>query len=1251
METTISGNPEKSVEAGSTTEFTTFASGMTRRNFMLLMQLACVASGVAPAAAQMVTGSGMKGFDDVFGVHSGRRLYDYTPVLTASNEPGNIFYHGQKPRLTFQLQNHLKHPIVCQGRVDIIAYGMHGIPGNIWKPQVVNLGHVGAISISVNMAANGFQNIVITPDIPETNGGYSLVVDLGKHGRRTLTSLIRTFRLDRLPRTQYPQQSLDNVTPPVLERLGIQAIRYDIGYLWSGANGYAGQLHQIEENLRLMHKHKVTCLLEIGAGTAPQPLGMPRPHLNNEAIWEGGKCDLVWLPEYDEDYKHFVYYLASRYGWPKGPITAFGLWNEPWEGLSISGWQSDIPRYRELYTLMGDAVFEAREKAGVQVLVGGACSSTNAWDKFFSEGLENSPLWPKYFDFCSIHYQGLNSPALYRQWHDRQFYQGRVKIWDTESWVANTDDRVAGVLASNRAAGYDRSMGIYYGDVIGGVNWGQLQTTVIRTEKGNKRIQAPAFAWSTAAALCAVQHFLGERKFKEILFERGLPWVYIFDGLNGNKEDGSVVVLGDLSVMNGDNPDQLLFRTVRSTHEVLAKEEIRRQLAALPTSAVAERTKLAEKLHQSMPMVDAQMKLKADGDRFALYDYYGNPVPASNGWITIPLDTRGFFLRGNGQTGSFAAMVDALHHSRITGLEPLEMIPHDFTAPIETRPAMQVVLTNVLPQPVSGVLQADLRGLQIDYPRNITFAAHEQKTIVLRVTGGQANPANLYPLTLKFDAGENGLAVQYDQMRVNWISRKTIKINGDLSDWEGVLPQTIRATGAAEESLTQAAWLPMEAFNSGQTGGLATIYLAYDEKYFYFAAKVAGDQPDDGTLRFADLDKHADEFFYPEESHRVKTHQSLKMREKIQPANPGDIWALQRPDGTGRINGQWVDDPQIEALAFGIDFDIPEDHPQQVAIYIPPGNFAEQGQRLELLDMPSGKLINQQSLHALYNGVYAVYTLRGHKRIRVRAAGYWFDARIGGIFFDPAVAEAKSRFVRFDYETHGNWKGKYGTSGYNVIGIPPHYPANVRVTTPQHLDMQSLKWPRGVRRFTYRKWPVVPVGYGLGPVLHDDIQIAFNAVPYARKKQWITNLPGRMPRFIWFEDTDYEYALNRVAEKYGGGTEIWRMLVPGMPPKNFYPRQPKSPFDGAVADGKLAIRYVNGMRIVECALPWSEIPDVAKLMRAGDPVKFTCRVNKNTGGPDMELAMHRAVSRVNTPALHVQWAHHWANELAFGWEK
>ena len=105
-----------------------------------------------------------------------------------------------------------------------------------------------------------------------------------------------------------------------------------------------------------MHQHKVTCIAEIGAGTRFQPLDRGRPHLDDNGVMRGGKMDLCWLPERDDEYQQFVYDLACKYGWPKVPITGFMLWNEPWEGLSISGWAADIPRYRELYKRMGDAV-------------------------------------------------------------------------------------------------------------------------------------------------------------------------------------------------------------------------------------------------------------------------------------------------------------------------------------------------------------------------------------------------------------------------------------------------------------------------------------------------------------------------------------------------------------------------------------------------------------------------------------------------------------------------------------------------------------------------------------------------------------------------------------------------------------------------------------------------------------------------------------------------------------------------------
>ena len=211
----------------------------------------------------------------------------------------------------------------------------------------------------------------------------------------------------------------------------------------------------------------------------------------------------------------------SAYGWPKGPINAVELWNEPWEGVSISGWGADIPRYREMYTAMAQAVVEARKEAGVKVLIGGACSTTNTRDKLFCDGADTFLPW---LDFVSIHYQPLaNDAALEPKWMNRKGEYGRVKVWDTESWVANSDDRVAGVIASMRAMGQDRTAGIYAGNVFSSE----------KHRVGNKEY-AVAQVWAPGAAVAATQHFIGQRAFKQILFKNGLPFVFVFDGLAKN---------------------------------------------------------------------------------------------------------------------------------------------------------------------------------------------------------------------------------------------------------------------------------------------------------------------------------------------------------------------------------------------------------------------------------------------------------------------------------------------------------------------------------------------------------------------------------------------------------------------------------------------------------------------------------------------------------------------------------------------
>ena len=104
-----------------------------------------------------------------------------------------------------------------------------------------------------------------------------------------------------------------------------------------------------------------------------------------------------------------------------------------------------------------------------------------------------------------------------------------------------------------------------------------------------------------------------------------------------------------------------------------------------------------------------------------------------------------------------------------------------------------------------------------------------------------------------------------------------------------------------------------------------------------------------------------------------------------------------------------------------------------------------------------------------------------------------------------------------------------------------------------------------------------------------------------------------------------------------------------MPRKHFFPRQPKSPIDGGPVAGRLVIRREGNTRVVEAAIPWSEIPEVHKQIRAGKMVKFTCRVNDNQG-PAHELATDRSVSITNSITFHDDWKTHWANELEFSAE-
>lgn len=144
-----------------------------------------------------------------------------------------------------------------------------------------------------------------------------------------------------------------------------------------------------------------------------------------------------------------------------------------------------------------------------------------------------------------------------------------MKIWDTESWVGNTDDRVGLVIAANRSAGYDRSMGIFGGYMYSGDPNRSVRSMEVRTEKGKETMPKLHNTWSAAAAVGAAQSMIGEREFNRLLFKNGLPWVMVFDGYENKKDDGTIVIAGDLGEAFG--AENILFRNVRSLSEARKK--------------------------------------------------------------------------------------------------------------------------------------------------------------------------------------------------------------------------------------------------------------------------------------------------------------------------------------------------------------------------------------------------------------------------------------------------------------------------------------------------------------------------------------------------------------------------------------------------------------------------------------------------------------------------------------------------------
>jgi hypothetical protein len=1239
-----------------------------------LVQIAWLGGLGTPSGLREAWGVNMQWFEKQFRENGQLRL-----VVLKQSHPSNILHAGDRLELSVRLINQGELPLNAQVRLLVVQYGTRTPASSghaVFLQEFFKISDVGEQSMTVVLPSTtekskpAFIDLDLAPQLPDAFGAYAVLLDVPGQDR-LLVALCTRVVTPPVGKVQFPRLTLDESHPASLQRLGIKGVRLDTNYMPTWNEEYHAYCVELKAKLADYHAHDVTVLMmgmnlrDKSGKASPLPLG--RPWLDAQDFMQAGKMDLSWTPACDSDFTKFVLELNLASGWPKGPLIGWHLWNEPWEGTSISGWGADMPRYREIYSAMAKGCRDASATGEVQVLVGGCDSSSNALDKLFGDG---SPAMLDLFDFVSCHYQGIAAPSTYRLWRDRKHANGPVQVWDTESWMANSEDRVPVFYGAARSAGYDRVLGVNTGQVIL-----DARARKVPMPEG-KPADVPY--WESGPAACAVAlgaRLIGEREAKGALFPDGLPWVFEFAGLPAGdgkqqQEDATLVVCGDLGQVY--IADSLPFRSVGSLDEVGQRKALEDEKAALAAQVVAVKAKadgayddswlqerrikqIDEQLGMKLALRGVRLVLADPEGRFRTFDHYGNERRAVDGRMTLPLDGAGSYLRGDGRPGSYAALRAAVLAGRVEGYEAVEVVLHDFTRRIAPGAELKIDLRNILNRPVAGTLALAIPGLQLDpAEQSFSLAPGERRSLVVRVAGGSPNPGNSYPCTVRLDAGADGRFEKRETLHADLITRLTPVIDGKLDEWDKALPLSLTQQGGRNVSFAEEMWKPFMEFSAEAGGSAATAWTAWDDGFFYFAAKIADTTPHPGMRRWATLD--ADEFFYPEVAKKIDMRKSWKTKPVTLAAEEATLPRL--ASGDGRSNAAWGSAVQ----EFAIDLDLPKDRLTQIACYLMDGTPKINGRYaanplLNVIDRGTGKLMFGKRVSTRpSNGIWMVIEVAGSVRLQFAGqlpclAVLAFDAsssknavKTQGKEKTPATT---ALFLNEDLATRGDWTATYGKLGSLMPGQPGQPGAGISATWLDEVKIDEFPWPKEVRRFSYRQDTEVPFGQSPG---RDNVQLAFNALPLEQDPWVYPSFPGVPDRLAYWHSTDHEFALNPIAPAYGGGFEIWRCLLPGMPIKHFYPRQGASPQDGPVAGGKMVQLHQGSTRIVEAAIPWSEMPAVKAKLDRGEAIKFGFRINHDQGRP-MDWNTDRSVSSSSGMGFHPSWNSGWACETEFGWER
>ena len=475
-----------------------------------------------------------------------------------SNEPGNVFYRRDAVNLRIRISPGIRAPKFVRlaiGRVAMYQdkYMLPGnsmmVPPNEGVPAIEFLGWRGHVNVQLAGAVAGKKGLILQVHhlpVPEVYGCYAVTIaPNGKHPQ-FLCTLIRAHRIKPGFDIQAPMLGEEAMmadgsrnNPALLlrgaqtyARLGVKLVRCAANWTDFEMKRGVYRWQAMDAIMRAMVQARIKTMWTVAA--APfwaMPFGQPTPAcIPTKADWS---C----APQYLPLYKKWLTAACRRY-WNHGHGALWALenWNEPWEGISISGWESDMPHYRAIMKIIADVAHS--QKPPIQTAA--ACSIMNTEDKFLSGRHPGQQI--KMVDIFTDHYVQpafCYGPMVAHYWHKQSM--------DTETWVACNEMMLPQVMTQFMADGQQHVNPCYplfiYFAAPGSPDTYTMPTPV-------------------ALACNTFNYFITDRPFQRLMFMHHLPFAFEF----GQGRTGVVVLLGRLFTPFGNSLRSVLWWQFNLTH-------------------------------------------------------------------------------------------------------------------------------------------------------------------------------------------------------------------------------------------------------------------------------------------------------------------------------------------------------------------------------------------------------------------------------------------------------------------------------------------------------------------------------------------------------------------------------------------------------------------------------------------------------------------------------------------------------------